>query len=41
MHRIGGMSTRKSVEGRKDNDGGVSLSTPLTMDQKGFLNLTE
>ena len=25
---------KKSAEGRKDNDGGVSISTPLTMEHK-------
>ena len=33
--------SNKYAEGRKDDDGGVSLSTPLAMDQKVFSNPTE
>ena len=33
--------SKKSAEGRKDEDGGFSLSTPLTMDQKDFSKLTD
>ena len=33
--------SKKSTEGRKYDDGGVSISTPLAMDQKEFSNLTE
>ena len=33
--------SKKSAEGRKDEDGGFSLSTPLTMDQKDSSKLTD